>query len=123
MKRDMDLVRELLLLIEKEIDPAEDTESPPAALEGRTHDEIVYHLTIMAEAGFLIGEPALSNAFFTDRMTWAGHDFLDGVRDEAAWKKTKDGAQQIGSWTVGVLVDLAKAYAKQEAKKRLGLDL
>ena len=58
-----------------------------------------------------------------NRLTWAGHDFLDTVRDPEVWTRTKDGASKMGGWTFGLLKDLGTAYLKHVAKERLGLDL
>jgi hypothetical protein len=125
MKRDMDLIRELLLWIEEPpdgADTASDLENAVAAT-GRDPTECSYNITLLLDAGFIIGQPSVGYDFYIERMTWQGHEFLDTVRDPEVWKKTKSGAQQIGSWTVSLLVDLAKGFAKQEAKRRLGLDL
>jgi hypothetical protein len=57
------------------------------------------------------------------RLTWEGHEFLDAVRDPEIWRKTKAGAATTGGFTLGLLKDLATAYAKHVAKERLGLDM
>jgi hypothetical protein len=114
MKRDMDLIRELLLWAEEPSDDADKASdlANAVAATGREPAECFYNLTLLLDAGFIIGKPLLGDDFYVQRMTWQGHEFLDAVRDDGTWKKTKEGAQQVGSWTVGLLMDLAKGYAK-----------
>lgn len=127
MKRDMDLVRGLLLNVEALTDRyggqyvvhASDDE---ISVEGFTPDQVGYHMDLITDAGFLQCSPG-ANHWMVSGLTWEGHEFLDAVRDDGTWKKTKAGAATVGSWSLGLMVDLAKAYAKQEAKRRLGLDL
>jgi hypothetical protein len=83
MKRDMDLVRELLLKLEAEpldgnlwrLDPDD------LGISGRTREEISYHLEQLISGGLLDAERELSSQFNARKLTWAGHDFLDSVRD------------------------------------------
>ena len=56
------------------------------------------------------------------RITWAGHEFLDTVRDPEIWRKTKNGADQLGSWTIKILADMASGYVRAKAQE-LGLPL
>ena len=81
MKRDMDLVRSILLLIEKEATPRQEVQLKQN-LEGHTDEEIYYHVKMMEEAG-LIKVRGYSRIFDTplpviwgDGITWAGQDFL-----------------------------------------------
>jgi Hypothetical protein (DUF2513) len=91
MKRDMELVRQILLLIEDH----EHGHAPPTIeLPGYTEDIIGYHLVLMGEAGLLdVVETttygALSPSAVVTRMTWAGHEFAANTRNETVWKKVK----------------------------------
>jgi hypothetical protein len=58
MKRDMDLVREILLKVE---DLPLDGRFHDVAVDGRTEEEIIYHTMLLHEAGF-IEAMDLSNA-------------------------------------------------------------
>jgi Hypothetical protein (DUF2513) len=121
MNRDMDLVRELLLFVER--DPRLNGTawmSPRNAEEmgitGHSIEEINYHLTMLVEAGFLLGRigpnyPAIS------RMTWQGHEFLDDIKDVGIWEKTKARLDGLPSVALTVVAEIAKA----EIKKKLGL--
>ena len=133
MKRDMELVREMLFAIEDGGGwfPGADS----LKIEGRDEDNIRYHLAILVDADIVHRETmtvykgrGLSAVKISDRpgsyrMTWAGHDFLDTVRDPEVWKRTKSGASKLGGLAFGAFKDMATAYAKHVAKERLGLDL
>jgi DNA-binding transcriptional ArsR family regulator len=129
----MDLIRQLLLKLEA-------LDYPPSALvtfnahdediaiEGYEPDQIDYHLSLLYEAGFVVsGDPKgarmMSGDYMFQRLSWSGHEFLDAIRDPEIWKRTKGGISNIGGWTIGLVKDIAAAYAKQLAKERLGLDL
>ena len=47
-------------------------------------------------------------------MTWRGHEFLDAVRDDTVWKKTKDKVASSGvTATVEILTQVATGIVKQ----------
>ena len=131
MNRDMDLIRALMLKLEAlpvdghsifAIGPSDEE----LAVDGASFDQIDYHLGLLRKQGFLDcpGEPMLSGKFPFRGLTWAGHDFLDSIRDDDVWRKTKTHAQQqVGSWTVDILASLAKAIIKAKLKAATGLDL
>ena len=57
------------------------------------------------------------------KLTWAGHDFVDAVRDPAIWKKTKHSADAIGSITFDLVKDLAKGFIKTKIEEHTGVKL
>jgi DNA-binding transcriptional ArsR family regulator len=130
MKRDMELVREVLLKLEAlPLRPGAMTvisgHSEEMAIDGYSPDEVEYHLTQLRDAGFLDSpgsQPAGYGITFRS-LSWEGHDFLDAVRSPEVWKRTKEGASTVGGWTFGLMKDMATAYAKHVAKEKLGLDL
>lgn len=89
MKRDMDLVREILLEVEKNPSPY----APVAiCIERYSTDNIAYHVALLVEAGLLrnyFNDGKIVPASMATCMTWAGHDFLDACRDEGMWQKAK----------------------------------
>ena len=86
MKRDMDLVR--CILVEMEKRPYSLPRTVKLSVEGYSDEEITYHTTLLIEAGFIAGS-ALHGKWYPDRLTWMGHEFLDASRDENRWKKAK----------------------------------
>jgi len=83
MKRDMDLIRLLLLDIEGEAKPD---------LSKYTEDQQTYHLALIIEAELAHGGIAENNegyplAASATWLSWKGHEFLDAARNETIWKK------------------------------------
>jgi len=49
-----------------------------------------------------------------DRLTMAGHDFLDTARDESQWSKAMATVNEKGgAVTIGVLIQILSALMKQ----------
>jgi DNA-binding transcriptional ArsR family regulator len=82
MKRDMELVRRLLIYIEER---ANQREPIQVELEGIDDDVVQYHLELLTEADIISTIDASSydgKHFFVKRLTWYGHEFLDAARDD-----------------------------------------
>ncbi|HVW21680.1 MAG TPA: DUF2513 domain-containing protein [Opitutaceae bacterium] len=113
MKRDMDLVRAVLMT-------AEDNDK--ARLADYPHNVVAYHVMILKEGGLLKaaiaggpgGEP------FDYRilgLTWAGHDFLDNARSDTVWNHAKKTAKDKGvEVSVAIFTELLKFSAREILK-------
>jgi len=130
MKRDMDIIRALMLKLEAL--PADGhrifgvaATDEELAVAGASVDQIDYHLRLLRDQGFLDspGQPSLSGKYPFRGITWAGHDFVDSIRDDDVWSKTKTQAEKVGSWTVDILAGIAKAVVKAKLKAVTGLDI
>lgn len=130
MKRDMDLIRDLLLKLEAFPTSrgaiyhltAEDDE---LRFDNYDPDLVDYHLALLLEVDFVervSGGRPMEGIMFR-RLTWAGHDFLDSVRDPVIWNRTKDGALAAGGFTVDLLAELAKGFIKKQIEARTGIAL
>jgi len=121
MRRDMDLIRELLLRLEALPLGGGDAvtiswDADEIAVPGHDVDQIAYHLSQIEQAGFINdagAKPLIGIGFMC--LTPRGHDFLDAVREPKVWVETKTRADKVGGWTVGILTDLAKGYLKAKA--------
>jgi len=98
MKRDMDLVRKILLTIE---------ESPHGffnefpTIQGYSGEQVGYHSYLMIQAGLIEGADATtmdseSPEAIPTCLTWQGHEFLDACRNESVWTKAKEKIKSIG---------------------------
>ena len=98
MKRDMDLVRKILLKIEDEY---RTTTLFNIQIEGYDMETVAYHCKIMHEAGLVSSFSAQygDNIVWGLRvgsLTWNGNDYLDKVRDDSVWNKTKEVIKEKG---------------------------
>ena len=90
MKRDMDLIRKILIKIE-------DSKKYPIRekikIEEYEDDSINFHLILLEEAGLVEvdltkmgdGKPIVD----VSRLTWEGYEFLDSSRNNKVWNKAK----------------------------------
>ena len=46
----------------------------------------------------------------TYRLTNQGHDYIEAIKSDTVWQKTKDGASQVGGATLGMMKDIAISY-------------
>ncbi len=121
MRRDMDLVRAILLRAEE----SDYGELSAAAFgeEGYDIRTAAAHMLLMDEAGLvdanmltLESEGAVEG--HVNRLTWAGHDYLDAIRDKGVWARTKKlVADKVGSAPLEVF----KAVAVKMTLHQLGI--
>uniref|UniRef100_UPI0039F6C0F9 DUF2513 domain-containing protein n=1 Tax=Sulfuriferula sp. GW6 TaxID=3345112 RepID=UPI0039F6C0F9 len=116
MKRDVDLIRRIVLAVRaaepgKHISCFEDV------------DRIVFleHVQLLLEANLVegrvlpgyMGEPADA---VISRLTWSGQDFADSINDDTIWNKAKNTIlKPTVSWTFSLLSE----WLKTEARKHL----
>jgi hypothetical protein len=112
MKRDMNLIRSLLLQIEGE--------EPKPDLGQYSQEQKIYHSALLIEAGLVDGEIITNGSGYPAttiiiRLKWAGHEFLDAARDEDNWQRaTKSVAKAGGSFTIPILSEILTQYIKQK---------
>lgn len=121
MRRDMDIVRDLLKLSAATSAPRVDAYS--LASPSRSRELIAYHVRIMTQAGLVDShvkpddQPAPASCFIKS-LTWEGNDFLDSVESDTVWSKVKAKlAENVGSASF----DVIKAVAKSVLLTQLGL--
>ena len=105
MKRDMDMVRDLLLQIEGL--------EQPIVVDEQTGNsaEVVYHVRMLIQAGMIEG--TASGLAAVHGLTWAGHDFLDSIRDDSVWAKAKEIVKEsVKSAPAEFMKELCKAGAQ-----------
>ena len=122
MKRDMDLIRKLLLYLEEKDN---DKVIKDLELEGYSKDEVQYHFILMDQAGLIRCERAMSSTtsdriirIYPFSLTWQGHEFLEASRNDTYWNKAKD---LVNSKSGALSFDVLKALLISMAKEAVGL--
>ena len=128
MKREPDIVREVLLKVEE----AESGQSVSMAdFENETrHQLVAYHVHLLHESGYIeaamipdyMGGQNHWAAFSINRMTMDGHDLLDAIRSEGVWSRTKEAIVSAGGvFTMESLKAVATGIAAKLLKEAAGL--
>ena len=92
MERNMDLCRLILFKIEAEY---RSTSLYNLNIDGFDLDTVAYHCKILADAGLLdsfaptYGDDRIYT-FSVGSLTWSGHGFLDKIRENTMWNRTKN---------------------------------
>lgn len=114
MKRDMDLIREILRTLESAPHPAW---SGYLRIQGYEHEQVQYHTYLLCEAGLIDGVDASDRgglAIINARLTWQGYEFLEASRDDKLWSKAKKTLLEKGGGLVfEVLKELLNAMLRQ----------
>lgn len=77
MKRDWDLIREILIAVEDLPDTTSRLNAN--AIIGYDAEIVNYHTQLLSQ----------SNLIINNFLTWEGHEFLDKIRQQTAWNKIK----------------------------------
>ena len=125
MKRDLDLIREILMAVEQK----EGWKPEPVHLEGYDDQTVAYHAILLVEAGLCVGgtrgpdkkkfpiDPVGAIA----RLTWDGHEFLDSARDDTSWNRIKEFvANTAMSASIATISRLLSVLTVQKFKTTLG---
>jgi hypothetical protein len=87
MKRDMDLIRTILLEVEKSPSPG----GCQIKLPEHSREELYYNAQQAQDAGLIEAKfSSDGTAFHVLRLTYAGHEFLDAARNDTLWAKAKE---------------------------------
>jgi Hypothetical protein (DUF2513) len=120
-KRDMDLIRSILLTVEGDPSLTGPTAKHYGASDfpGYTDSDVRYHVELLVEAGFLQAHSSHTAGprDWVSRLTWQGHEFIAATKDEDIWHKVKSRAKVVTEVALPLLTELAK----DEMKKKLGL--
>lgn len=121
MKRNLDLIRHILLVIETN----EDEFLTEISFTSEQYNEnmVAYHIKLLLDAEYIIANVVEADAgefvlCIVDRMTNRGHDYLDSVRNDTVWQKT---LEKIKGTVGSASLDVIKTVASKIALDFLGL--
>lgn len=123
MRRDLDLVRDILIQVGEADGPVDYEElgnGRPAAL-------VAYHCVLMAQRGLLdLGLVRRDSGgdyviLQVNGLTWDGEDYLAAIADPGVWKRAKAEAAKVAkSVTFEVLKTAAVLIVEQQIRLNLG---
>lgn len=112
MKLDIDCVRDVLLEFEDYPVDCYAIDDFPKTISKHGKDNVEYTFAKLKEAGYINADIKL----FPDGqyehygiydITFAGHQFLETIRDSKVWDQTKKIASNVGSRTFEVITQIA----------------
>lgn len=122
LKRDLNLLREILLKIES------NNSCNPLCIGNFTNNEIEcpnysFHIHLLLDAGYIeakkisyIGQQC--DDFLITRLTNSGCDYIDAIRDDTVWNSTKEKLKSVGGSSA---LEIVKAIAIATTKNILGI--
>ena len=119
MKRDLNIVRQLLLDIEKH-DSTHPFTLTPDEKDSFTNEEMQYHLFLMHQAGLISGQDISTfdgPQFLIKGMTWQGHEFLEAARNDQVWNAANDKAEDKGMDLKSLPFEIAKELLFEYTKR------
>lgn len=115
MKRDLDLIRQIMLTLEEKMEYGKNFKSAQLieVMQDKTlsADKLAYHLGLLVESDFIkakeykhqSGEPT---NYLINAITSQGQDFIDTIRQDTTWNKIKEKAYEIGGYNLPLLADI-----------------
>jgi len=123
MIRDWDIIRDILSQLEDK--PAEKHSLCLDDFNKEKQPLTSYNIELLIEAGLVCGSMSKTiggtiSDFIALRLTWEGHEFLDTIRSDSVWNKTKASFMKQGlSMTVELIKSVATSIATELLKKQL----
>src|SRR5687768_4524948 len=115
MKRDMELIRKILLAaeegkgIKKGLRPE---------IDGYEDEVVQSHVGLLRQKGLVNAIDASSldgEAYIITGLTWEGHDFIEAARNETVWRKAVQVVMEKGGGiTLEVMKELLKKLLSQQ---------
>ncbi len=110
----MDLIRSILLQVELANEPLT---LGMLSYDGHSDAEAIYHIELMKRRGLIDAD--IQRAWGGDvvscsisALTWDGQDFLDAIRSEKVWAKSRDLVKKtVGSTTFDVIKTVCSKVA------------
>lgn len=125
MRRDLDLVRSILIYVEKAED---EVDAEDLVTDSWPFETVAYHIRLMAHHGLVdlsddtrdMNGETLS--LTVSGLTWDGQDYPDAIRDPKVWAKVKKTVKEaIGSTTFEVVRQTGALVAMSMVKASLGM--
>ena len=126
MKRDMDLIREILLFVEEHA-PYPNGDSVSFKKDGVSDLDISFHIGLLENAKFVVapsnsevhGSYLYKKYHVVVSITWQGYEFLDKIRDEKQWKRIKQMLSKTGDFSFETISRAASSLIAEQLKQNV----
>lgn len=124
MKREMDLIRRIMLRIEDKADLRHEV----ITIEGEDSERVGHHVDMLYQAGFIDGlrSQPMSSPFgvvMVRDLSWEGHEFIAAIRNDTVFARLKEAltAQELATASLKVLAEVSLELSKQWLRDKVGL--
>ena len=81
-------------------------------------EDVIYNVRLLVEHNLLKaviakGKNGIWIHCEIQDITWEGHEFLNTIRSDTVWEKTKERAQKIGMYTFKTFLSIANTVASE----------
>ena len=123
MKRDLDLIREIMLTLEDKMEYGKNFKSDKLfeIMQNETLSiaKLTYHIGLLIDANFIKANAKKYQSnddgdFIVTVITSEGQDFLDTIRQKNTWDIVKAKAAEIGGSSISLIVEIGKDYLKKQ---------
>ena len=125
MKRDLDLVRSILIYVEN---AGGEVDADDMATERWPIETVAYHVRLMAHHGLVDVSQDFRDMngdtieLAVAGITWDGQDYLDSLREPKVWDRVKKTlASTVGSTTLDVVRQTGSMVALAMVREGLGM--
>lgn len=122
MRQNPDCIRDLLLFVEAQPFGSEIVirETLPPELSKYSFDEIKYHAGMCNQSGYLNGYSVnILDDITIDSLSESGNRFLDTIRPDTVWEKTKSTASKVGSFSLDFFAKVAASVTAELIKRQI----
>lgn len=129
MKLNNDLIRDILLVVEDTTGyqkqliiyrPYEGDNDLPFIKDYDT-EELLYHIYQCSSSGLIeLGTQTAEYLFIKD-LSPKGHSYLENIRNDTTWNKTKSIASKIGSKSLDSMIEISSKVITQLIIHELGI--
>lgn len=121
MRRDMDIIRKMVLTIEEHPGGW----APRLHIDGYSSGQIGYQAYLLVDSGLAVGSDittfgSAGPEHIINHLTSTGHDFAESARNEFIWNEVHEEMKRKG--VVSATVDVVKRLLDKHLRKRLDLD-
>ncbi len=119
MKRNLDLLRKILLHLENDVEYGNSVNSGKLYQHFTEYkeSEFLYQILLLNDAGLITAIDQSGNdykLFYIKEITSKGQDFIDSFREQDIWNQTKEKAKKIRSFTLDIFMEIGKEYIKRQ---------
>lgn len=122
MKLIRECVRDTMLYLEDNLKLNDFVSSDSISIPKYKQDDITYTISKLEEAGYI---NAVSRSYddeifyYINSITWNGHQFLDNIRDNKVWSKTKSILSKLESVSIEIISSTAAQVVTNIISKQI----